>query len=127
MLVCEEVLDAHPGMTGTYDDRIRADMVDFTTRKDGAVFSPGSIAWGQALPIDGLKNNVSTIMKNVVDAFAKPGRLPGQQRVSEEKQWRWAADAARTPPTDESRPHPSKCRRQGRRAASPPIACSFRV
>ena len=88
MLVCEEILYAHPGMTGTYDYRIRADMVYFTTPNGGAVFAPGSIAFGQALPIDGFRNNVSTVLKNVVDAFAKPGKLPGGEWISEEKQWR---------------------------------------
>ena len=88
MLVCEEILYAHPGMYGTYDYRIRADMVYFTTPKNGAVFSPASIAFGQALPINGFNNNVSTVMKNVVDAFAKPGKLPGWEWISDEKQWR---------------------------------------
>ncbi len=88
MLVCEEILYAHPGMYGTYDYRIRADMVYFTTPKHGAVFSPASIAFGQALPINGFKNNVSTVMKNVLDAFSKPGKLPGGEWISDEKQWR---------------------------------------
>jgi N,N-dimethylformamidase len=88
MLVCEEILYAHPGMYGTYDYRIRADMVYFTTPKNGAVFSPASIAFGQALPVNNFKNNVSTVLKNVVDAFAKPGELPGGKWISEEKQWR---------------------------------------
>jgi N,N-dimethylformamidase len=88
MLVCEEILYAHPGMTGTYDYRIRADMVYFTTPNDGAVFSTGSIAFGQALPWNRFDNNVSRLLKNVVDAFAKPGPLPGGAWVNEEKQWR---------------------------------------
>jgi N,N-dimethylformamidase beta subunit-like, C-terminal len=88
MLVCEEILYAHPGMTGTYDYRIRADMVYFTTPKNGAVFSTGSIAFGQALPIEGFSNNASKLLKNVVDAFTKSGQLPGSAWISEEKQWR---------------------------------------
>ena len=88
MLVCEEILYAHPGMTGTYDYRIRADMVYFTTPNDGAVFSSGSIAFGQALPCNDFNNNVSKLLKNVVDAFAKPGKLPGGAWVAKEKQWR---------------------------------------
>lgn len=43
----------------------------------GAVFSASSIAWGSALPCHGFDNSVSRIMKNVVDAFLKPGPLPG--------------------------------------------------
>lgn len=88
MLVCEEVLYGHPGMTGTYDYRIRADMVYFTSPNNGAVFSSGSIAFGQALPCDGFSNNVSKFLKNIVDAFVKEGRLPGSAWIAEEKQWR---------------------------------------
>ena len=88
MLVCEEVHYAHSGMTGTYDYRIRADMVYFTTPKNGAVFSTGAIAFGQALPCENYANNVSKLLKNVVDAFSGNGRLPGSAWISEEKQWR---------------------------------------
>lgn len=88
MLVCAEILYAHPGMTGTYDDPIRADMVYVTTPNNGAVFSTGSIAFGQALPWNRFDNDVARLLKNVVDAFAKPGPLPGGVWVNEEKQWR---------------------------------------
>jgi N,N-dimethylformamidase len=88
MLVVEEVLYAFPGMTGTFDYRIRADIVYFTTPNHGAVLSTGSIAFGQALPCNNFDNNVSRLLKNVVDAFAKPGPLPGSQWTAEEKQWR---------------------------------------
>jgi N,N-dimethylformamidase len=87
MLVCEEILYAHPGMTGTYDYRIRADMVYFTTPKNGAVFSTGSIAFGQSLPCEDFASNASRLLKNIVDAFSKEGRLPGSAWMSEEKQW----------------------------------------
>jgi N,N-dimethylformamidase beta subunit-like protein/concanavalin A-like lectin/glucanase superfamily protein len=88
MLVCEEVLYAYPGMTGTHDYRIRADMVYFTAPNHGGVFSTGSIGFGQALPHNRFDNNVSKLLKNVVDAFAKDGPLPGGAWVAEEKQWR---------------------------------------
>jgi N,N-dimethylformamidase len=76
-LVQEEVFFMHPGMGGTQHPMVRADMVYFTTPKDGAVFSASSIAWGSALPCNGFDNDVSRIMKNVVDAFMRPGKLPG--------------------------------------------------
>lgn len=76
-LVQEEVFFMHPGMGGTQHPMVRADMVYFTTPKDGAVFSASSIAWGSALPCNGFDNDVSRIMKNVIDAFMRPGRLPG--------------------------------------------------
>lgn len=87
-LVQEEVMFMHPGMGGTQHPMVRADMVYFTTPKDGAVFSASSIAWGSALPCNGFDNDVSRIMKNVIDAFMRPGPLPGSAFVAEEKHWR---------------------------------------
>jgi len=88
ILVSEEMLVYHAGMLGTYDYRIRADIVYFTTPNDGAVFSTGSIAFGQALPCHSFDNDVSRLLKNVVDAFSKGGTLPGGAWGNEEKQWR---------------------------------------
>lgn len=79
-LVQEDIYFTRRGLGGTEDPRIRADMVYFTTRNDGAVFSASSIAWGSALPINGFANDVSTIMKNVIDAFIRPGPLPGSRK-----------------------------------------------
>jgi N,N-dimethylformamidase len=87
-LVQEEIMYNHPGMGGTQHPMVRCDMVYFTTRNHGAVFSPSSIAWGQALPCHGFANNVSRVMKNVLDAFCQPGPLPGGQFNAEEKHWR---------------------------------------
>jgi N,N-dimethylformamidase len=88
VLVTEEWLYAYAGLTGSYDYRIRADMTYFTAPNNGAVFSAGSIAFGQALPANNFNNNVSRILANVVDAFLKDGVLPGERWISEEKQWR---------------------------------------
>jgi N,N-dimethylformamidase len=88
MLVYEEVLYAFPGMTGTFDYRIRADITYFTSPSNGACLSTGSIAFGQSLPYNNFDNNISKFLKNVVDAFAKPGKLPGWAWTAEEKQWR---------------------------------------
>lgn len=88
MLVCEEILYAYPGMTGTHDYRIRADLTYFTSPNNGAVVSTGSIAFGQSLPFNNFDNNVSKVLKNIVDAFAKKGKLPGWAWTAEEKQWR---------------------------------------
>jgi N,N-dimethylformamidase len=46
--------------------------------------SPGS----QALPYRNGDNNVGRIMRNVLDAFLRPGPLPGSEFVGEEKLWR---------------------------------------
>jgi N,N-dimethylformamidase len=87
-LVQEEIMYNHPGMGGTQHPGVRCDMVYFTTPQDGAVFSPSSIAWGQALPCRNFDNPVSAIMANVLDAFLKNGPLPGMAYSAEEKLWR---------------------------------------
>jgi N,N-dimethylformamidase len=86
--VVEEVLYPYPGLMGTYDYRIRADMVFFTSTNAGAVFSTGSIAFGQALPYANFDNNISRLLSNIVDAFAEDGPLPASMWTLEEKQWR---------------------------------------
>jgi N,N-dimethylformamidase len=88
LLSIEEVLYPYPGLAGTQDYRIRADIVYFNTPNDGAVFSTGSIGFGQALPARNFDNNVSKLLGNVVDAFIKPGALPGSRWIAEEKQWK---------------------------------------
>ena len=87
-VVAEEIAFNFPGQGGTQDYRVRADMTYFTTPNNGAVWSPSSIAWGQALPWNEAENNVSTVMANVLDAFSKPGPLPGIEYDAEEKHWR---------------------------------------
>ena len=88
ILVTEELLYAYQGLTGTQDYRIRADMVYFTAPNDGAVFSTGSIAFGQALPVNGFDNNVSKLLSNVVTTFMQEGPLPGGAWISRERQFR---------------------------------------
>jgi N,N-dimethylformamidase len=88
MLSIEEILYPYPGLSGSQDYRIRADMTYFSSPNDGAVFCGGSIAFGQALPVNGFNNNVSIVLGNVIDAFIKPGRLPGGFWVNDEKQWK---------------------------------------
>ena len=85
--VTEDILFNHPGLLGTQNDAVRADMTYFTAANDGAVFSTGSIAWISALPCFDWENNVSQVTKNVLDAFIKPGRLPGGSWDQEEKAW----------------------------------------
>ena len=79
---------AYQGLSGSYEHHVRADMVYFTAPNNGAVFSVGSAAFGPALPTNNFDNNCSRVLANVVDAFVKPGPLPGSMWVSEEKQWR---------------------------------------
>jgi N,N-dimethylformamidase len=88
VLVTEELLYAYAGLVGTLDYRIRADMTFFTAANNGAVFSTGSIAFGQALPAKNYKSDASKLLQNVVDHFLKDGELPGSKWTLEEKQWR---------------------------------------
>ncbi len=85
--VVEDILFNHPGTLGTQSETVRADMTYFTSTNDGAVFSTGSIAWMSALPSYGYENNVSQVMRNVLDAFQKAGALPGGAWDREEKSW----------------------------------------
>jgi N,N-dimethylformamidase len=88
VLVTEELLYAYAGLVGSLDYRIRGDITYFTAPNNGAVFSTGSIAFGQALPAKGFQNTTSRLLKNVVDAFITDGALPGTMWTLEEKQWR---------------------------------------
>lgn len=88
VLVTEELLYAYAGLVGTLDYRIRGDITYFTAPNDGAVFSTGSIAFGQALPASNFNNNTAKLLKNVVDNFIKDGELPGGMWTLEEKQWK---------------------------------------
>jgi N,N-dimethylformamidase len=74
--VGEEIYYNFPGQGATQDYQCRADMVYFTTAKNGAVFAPGSIAWASSLPSNNFSNPVSTIMGNVLNAFLREGPLP---------------------------------------------------
>jgi N,N-dimethylformamidase len=76
-LVQEDILFTVPGLGGSQNPQVRCDMVYFGTAKGGAVFSASSIAWSSALPWNKFDNEVSRIMKNVLDAFAREGPLPG--------------------------------------------------
>lgn len=79
---------AYQGLSGSFEHHVRADMVYFTAPNNGAVFSVGSAAFGPALPANNFDNNCSRLLANVLDAFMKPGTLPGALWINEEKQWR---------------------------------------
>lgn len=70
-LVAEDVMFMYPGMGGDQHPLVRCDMTYYETNAGGAVFSPSSIAWGSALPVNGFDNDVSRIMRNVVQRLAK--------------------------------------------------------
>lgn len=72
-LVPEDVMFNYPGLGGHQNPQVRCDMVGFATRNGGAVFSASSIAWAGSLPVNGFDNDVSRIMRNVVDGFLDDG------------------------------------------------------
>ena len=51
---------------------VKADLVFYETAAGGAVFSTGSIAWAGSLSHNGYDNNVSRIMRNVLNRFLDP-------------------------------------------------------
>ncbi|MCO8277517.1 LamG domain-containing protein [Actinoplanes sp. TRM 88003] len=65
---------------GCYDgptsDKVRADLVLEPKPEQGAVFSVSSIAWCGSLLVDGGKNDVSRITRNVLQTFLTQDRLP---------------------------------------------------
>jgi len=57
------------------DPNVRADITFFTTSGGGAVFSAGSIAFSQSLPVNNANNNISVLLRNVIE-----GLLDGRAR-----------------------------------------------
>jgi N,N-dimethylformamidase len=86
--VHEDILYNHPGLLGSENPAVRADMTYFTSSNNGAVFATGSIAFMSSLPSFGFQNNISQLASNVFKAFTKPGALPGSKWTEDEKSWR---------------------------------------
>lgn len=86
--VHEDILYNHPGLLGSENPAVRADMTYFTSAKNGAVFATGSIAFMSSLPSFGFDNNISRLCSNVFTALSKPGPLPGAKWTEDEKSWR---------------------------------------
>ena len=68
-LTVEEVRASNSKQGGRVEPRVRADMVFFETPNNGAVFSVGSIAWGDSLSYNDYDNNVSRVTHNVLQRF----------------------------------------------------------
>lgn len=71
--VGEELMFNYPGLSGTQDFQVRGDVTLFSTTNGGAVFSTGSIAWGQALPVNA---DIARITSNVLKRFMQDAALP---------------------------------------------------
>jgi N,N-dimethylformamidase len=72
LVVCEELLATYPGLGGSENELVRADMVFFETPNGGAVWSSSSIAWAGSLSHNKYDNNVSRITNNVLKRFVDP-------------------------------------------------------
>jgi N,N-dimethylformamidase len=79
--VVEETNVMTPDLTGSQNDRVRADLVFFETPAGGAVFSVGSIAWCGSLSHNDYENKVSRITANVLRRFADPEPVAGEGRL----------------------------------------------
>jgi N,N-dimethylformamidase len=70
MLVPEEQLTHLTNLSGGSESEAkRADMVYFKTPSGGQVFSVGSITFCGSLPWNNFDNNVSRLLRNVIDRF----------------------------------------------------------
>ncbi|MFT4583744.1 MAG: N,N-dimethylformamidase [Gammaproteobacteria bacterium] len=75
LLVPEEQYFVYPGITGRDNPLVRSDIVYFTTRNGGAVFSSSSMAWCGSLSHNNYENNVGHMTENVLRRFATPGAI----------------------------------------------------
>jgi N,N-dimethylformamidase len=74
--VVEEIMFNFPMVGGTMDPDVRADIVYFTTKNGGGVFSTSSIAWCGSLLENNFDNNVSRMTGNVLRRFMADEPLP---------------------------------------------------
>jgi N,N-dimethylformamidase len=75
----ETIFFPHPSNGGTENFTVRGDIVFFTTRNGGGVFSTGSMAWCGSLSHDGYDNNVSRMTRNVLERFRDPQPLDPEE------------------------------------------------
>ena len=75
LLVPEEQYFVYSAISGRDNPLVRSDIVYFTTRRGGAVFSASSMAWCGSLAHNGYDNNVARLTGNVLRRFATPGPL----------------------------------------------------
>ena len=76
LLVMEDFGFNQQGLDGTTHPRVRGDIAFHETPNGGAAFSFSSIAFCGSLPWNNCQNNISTLVKNVLDRFSKDGPLP---------------------------------------------------
>ena len=80
--VTEEMFSPGPGLSGAENPKVRADMTYLPTPNGGAVFSTGSIAFLGSLSYNNYDNNVSRIVRNVLNKFMQDEPLIWETRES---------------------------------------------
>jgi len=76
LLVMEDFGFNQQGLDGTQHPRVRSDIAYHETPNGGACFAFSSIAFCGALPWNDCDNNISRLVKNVLDRFMQDGPLP---------------------------------------------------
>jgi N,N-dimethylformamidase len=71
-VVVEDLLIAHPGVSGKRHPLVRADVVFFETGTGGAVFSGASMGWTSCLSHEGYDNALARLTRNVLERFLDP-------------------------------------------------------
>ncbi len=76
LLVMEDYGFNQQGLDGTQHPRVRSDIAYHETPNGGACFAFSSIAFCGSLPWNNGDNNISKLVKNVLDRFSQDGPLP---------------------------------------------------
>lgn len=76
LLVMEDFGFNQQGLDGTTHPRVRGDVAFHETPNGGGCFAFSSIAFCGSLPWNNGQNNVSRLVKNVLDRFSMDGPLP---------------------------------------------------
>lgn len=94
LLVMEDFGFNQQGLDGTVHPRVRADIAYHETPNGGACFAFSSIAFCGSLPWNNCDNNISRLVKNVLDRFSMDGPLPAPPADSIKYRGRADYDAA---------------------------------
>lgn len=100
LLVMEDYGFSQQGIDGTQHPRVRADIAFHETPNGGACFAFSSIAFCGSLPWNNCENNISRLVKNVLDRFSQDGMLPPPPPADIRPRGRadWESPAVQTAP-----------------------------
>lgn len=78
-VVPEDIGSLGPGLFGSENPAVRADLTLYKTAGGGSVFATSSIPWAGSLSHNGYDNSVATITGNVLDRFTRGTPAEKQQ------------------------------------------------